>query len=278
MEQQAPTAKTQGPRPLPAPPTSPQQPAASARPSYPSNYAPSSSTNPPPRLNAHEALYGAQPEPLDWLSSQQGGPMSSGSTFFVAASQRLGGPSTIPGMAFPQQQDARSFAGREQPHQRPAFNQQTSYSPPRSPQQLPAGARPLPSPPQQRPLPPSSPRPQQAFTQPQGGAANAPVTKIPLATSSSILLHSGFWQILSASGSRFLTSAPSPAVVAPQFPPGFGDDIGFFHQQPSRPPPQQERRTQTAPAPMQGGAARQQDLKKKKRVSVDMVGKPQGFQ
>ena len=251
MQQQLGAARVQGPRPLPAPPTSAAQPAASVP-----SVDPVSCTfeAPPARPNALEAVYGgrAPPDPFDWSLSQQqhDAPDSRGGTFFVSGSgtQRLGAAPARPGLAFAQ--DAPTFARHEQqPQQLPTFNDNTSYSPPRTPQQLPPGARPLPTPPQRQAPKPSSPSP--------------PSTRIPLATSSSILLHSGFWQILSASGSRFLTSAPSPAVVAPQFPPGFGEDL----ERPYLPSPVR-----------QGPAGKQSNLKKNKRISVDMVGSPRGFQ
>lgn len=226
---------------------------------------------------------GAQAE-ADWLASPQAGAAGAwGETYFVpvgSGTQRLGGATSRPALGGMLAGDARSPPTSPRfEAQQPQFTERTSYSPPSAPQQLPPGARPpLPSPPMLAQNSSSSPSSQQPFNQPSSPAQQArskagqATTKVPLPTSSSILLHDGFWQLLSATGSRFLAAAPSPpAVVAPTFPPGFGSEPSSL-----LPYQQQERRAQTAPAAP--GLRGQQALKKKKRVSVDMVGKPKGFQ
>ena len=125
--------------------------------------------------------------PLAWIPYSP--PQSRGSTFFVptgSGSQRLGNPtprSPLANSTFrpqsillpssPVTQDPFPLPPVPSPHN-------ITYAPAPSPSRLPPGARPSP------PL--------------------ASQTKLPLAQSSSIMLHSGFWDLLSAAtarGSRF---------------------------------------------------------------------------
>lgn len=198
-------------KPLPAPPSS--------------AFPPSGSPNlPSPTATAYEALYGdmhqcppsaalGSPPPVEWRStSMRGGP--GGGTFFVSGSgtqrmtsSRPSPPRTRPPLpGRPSFGQSRGMGAAPAPH----FTVATSYSPPlESSGYLPPGAG------SQPPLCES--QPQQEPACPTAGTVST--TKVPLATSSSILLHNGFWELLSTTGSRFL--APLTTNVAPSM---FADD------------------------------------------------------
>ncbi|BGP55589.1 hypothetical protein JCM8202v2_003194 [Rhodotorula sphaerocarpa] len=99
-----------------------------------------------------------------------------------------------------------------------------------------------------RPSPPSEP-----------ATPTAATTILPLAQSSRILVHSGFWNLLASTGSRFLGPAGASATARPtesgdQTPPltpVFDKSGGIAGNQAARPQP--------------------------KRFSVDMIGRPQSF-
>ena len=81
------------------------------------------------------------------------------------------------------------------------------------------------------------------------------------------MVHSGFWQILAATGSRFVGAAPTfPAGYEDGFPASGGGGLEMF---PQTPPVQPARRGATAPAG-EGKPGR-------KRLSVDMISRPGGF-
>ncbi|GAA6028372.1 hypothetical protein JCM8097_006999 [Rhodosporidiobolus ruineniae] len=231
--------------PLPTPPASP--PTVRAQPAAQ-----------PISLTAHEQLYGA-PTPSHIAYSPR---PPRGSTFFVSGSgtQRLASPAAAPASRRPPL-PVPPMQGPPPPAQA-SFSPTSSYAPPTSPGQLPPGARPLPLPGQ-----PS------AFASTSPTAATA-TTKVPLATSSSVLLHAGFYDILAAAGSRLYSpSKLRPAVVngpaTPWSPEGgsgsgsdpFAREMGGFGGM-------------AAP----GGAGVVAAAKRKKRISVDMVGRPQEFQ
>ncbi|KAK4702158.1 hypothetical protein P7C70_g4069, partial [Phenoliferia sp. Uapishka_3] len=253
-------------RPLPTPPTT-----SNARLPYPNSYGPSSTIK-PQKPNAHEAYqYGVQG--TDWVPYNA--PSGRGSTFFVSGSgtQRLGGgepgvggggkrkplpiplsrPSTVPVPSpIPIGQPTKSKP--------PKFTPQTAYSPPSSPQRLPPGAMP----PSRRPIQPSSPPP---------ASPRAYQTKMPIGTGSSVMVHSGFWQILAATGSRFVGQTPS-------FPPGFDDGLpaggsgaGGALEMFS----QRERMVGGEMGARRGATAPEIGGKGRKRLSVDMIGRPGGF-
>lgn len=98
-------------------------------------------------------------------------------------------------------------------------------------------------------------------------------TRIPLATSSSILLHNGFWDLLSATRSRFLAPEPpltSTARASGQLtPPGLGRTVANDGALLSN----------TAAMHISGGGKKGaiDELKKVKRVSVDMIGRPKNL-
>lgn len=207
-------AKSSG-RPLPLPPT----PRA-----YPQTYGPSStikrsspSLSPLPQ-NSHEAFnYGQSAFPLggagygsgesgpsDWFTDLGGNEQMKGSTFFVGNGGTLRGNATrrmplpqIPTLSQTPKQQQQALPshstsptlGPRSPPKRPSPSLPYSYGSPRMQAQLPS------------PLPPS---------------------KLPLGNSS-IMVHSGFWNILAATGSRF-----APAPTAPPFTPdGLKDNMDF---------------------------------------------------
>ncbi|BGP02329.1 hypothetical protein NBRC10513v2_005977 [Rhodotorula toruloides] len=113
---------------------------------------------------------------------------------------------------------------------------------------------------------PPLPQPPIAFRQiprlsppaPASSANNEPrgPTQMPVAQTSSILVHSGFWDLLAATGSRFYSPSNLRMTVA--------NDIGT----PAR-----------ASQPQVAGAVseQQRSTKQKKRLTVDMVGAPKNF-
>lgn len=259
-----------------------------ARP-YPNSYGPSSTIRPQqpvsvaaqsPPINAYQAFQqGLVPtstaSPSNWHPYAT--PTTARGSFFVSGSgtQRLASSNAVNtnvnSSIRPRLQreplplptnDARS--ANSQP---PQFTDQTSYSPPRFPQAFPPGAMPLPN--NQRPR-----RIQNQYQHP--GAPSPPPglpTKVPLATSSSIMVHSGFWQILQATGSRFVSG------VAPAF---VGGEVGFSDSS-------YGASGYGAHLPMPGGLGRpavkgsmgqstgEGGSKKGRRISVDMISNPVSF-
>lgn len=269
--------------PLPVPPSNPPP-----HNRYPNTYGPSSTIRPqkPAGQNAHEAFqYGLQGQEVPWVPYAT--PTTGrGSTFFVSGSgtQRLGGGGAGGGGGRPALSKRKPLPtpmerpGQQQQQQspQPQFTAKTAYSPPSSPQALPPGAMPSP-----HNSPPSSPRPQ---TRPQTYQ-----TKVPLGTGSSVMVHSGFWQILAATGSRFVGAGPGTTTTASRFgdgmpggsSPGGLEMFGPGMQQSGVKGPSGlgaagggPRRGETAPAAGVGDGG---NLKGKKRVSVDMISRPGGF-
>lgn len=309
LQRHAQSMSARAPLPDPPDPRRPQDPPA--RLPYPNSYGPSSTIRPqqPVKLNAHEALYGGGGngggggrDALDaaapaWIP--YGKPPGRGSTFFIRGSgtQRLGGalgsstrprpPLPTPPLNAPSTSDAQASASFQQPQ----FTETTSYSPPTSLGAFPPGARPGYGATLRR-----FPNDDQATTRaraPFGDAVNSPpagtaTTKVPLGGSSSILLHAGFWDLLSATGSRFL-SPVGAATGAPPFPANLGETDSFDRGYLGLKPGNGEMASRRVVTGVQGGlggvqsaaataASKQGALKKKKRVSVDMVGKPKEFQ
>ncbi|GAA5903993.1 hypothetical protein JCM6882_003795 [Rhodosporidiobolus microsporus] len=217
--------------------------------------------------SAYEALQGgaaaALEDPSAWSIPYASPPR--GSTFFVSGSgtQRLGGsgrattrpPLPIPPMTTPNGPPLR-------PAQLPpSFTPRTSYSPPTRPGAFPAGAQPLPLPGQPSVITSSHP---------------PATTKVPLATSSTILLHAGFWDLLAATGSKFYSPSKLQARVgvangAPTpWTPASGDSDPFAREMGAQ-------MGVTTPV-VANAAVAAAGAKKKKRISVDMVGRPQQFQ
>lgn len=124
---------------------------------------------------------------------------------------------------------------------------------------------------------PNNQRPRRIQNQYQHPGAPSPPpglpTKVPLATSSSIMVHSGFWQILQATGSRFVSG------VAPAF---VGGEVGFSDSS-------YGASGYGAHLPMPGGLGRpavkgsmgqstgEGGSKKGRRISVDMISNPVSF-
>ncbi|KAM0752692.1 kinase-like protein [Meredithblackwellia eburnea MCA 4105] len=157
------------------------------------------------------------------------------------------------------------------PTPQPQFTpSQQAASPSTSPQRLPPGARP----------------PYTALAHQNQSIPNReqPIqTKMPLSTTSSVMVHSGFWQILAATGSRFLGVAPAFPNDLDGLPMGgVSEGLEMFDSKdknaagPPSPSPlsqgMQGRRGVTAPT-MMGVEGRPS----RKRVSIDMVGKPGNF-
>ena len=188
--------------------------------------------------------------PLAWIPYSP--PQSRGSTFFVptgSGSQRLGNPtprSPLANSTFRPQsillpspqltQDPFPLPPVPSPHN-------ITYAPAPSPSRLPPGARPSP------PL--------------------ASQTKLPLAQSSSIMLHSGFWDLLSAAtarGSRFYSPSKINTRVE-----GAKQDAKL------------KVRTERigkgiASTPVNAKEPVQaEEDKMKRRISKDMVGEPRAF-
>lgn len=118
----------------------------------------------------------------------------------------------------------------------------------------------------------STPSPEFQQQQPQAFTSN-PFTRLPLANSS-IMIHSGFWNILSATGSRFLGAAP--AFTSPLGGEGGYDDIrgvrtSMGPENPLNTVGEGPRRGATTPT-VSGG-----DISRKKRISVDQISKPTDF-
>ncbi|GAA6000091.1 hypothetical protein JCM10207_006048 [Rhodosporidiobolus poonsookiae] len=209
-------------------------------------------------MDAHEALYGPQ-APTAGLPSIPYYSPPRGSTFFVSGSgtHRLGGAAARPPLPMPPMN-----AGG------PTW--------PSTPGPLPAGAQPLPLPghPSVFRSPPASPP--------------LATTKVPLATSSSILAHGGFWDILAATGSRFY----SPSKIRPGLANGPATPFTPSSVGPERDPFMVLRFEGAGGAGAMGAAASgaragpkrdlpaatgAQGAKKSKRISVDMVSRPQQF-
>lgn len=247
MPVEAPTPR----RPLPIPPTT----------RYPASYGPSSTIRPPMSgqmsSNAPGQLYGAgaegPPTSTHWIPYQSP-TVARGSTFFVGSgTQRL---PELEANTRKQRPPLPPIPTASTPALPPVFTPSTTYSPPLSPKALPAGARALPS-------TPALPRPTQ--------------TKVPIATSSGIMVHSGFWNILAATGSRFYSAAPAfPATLGEEG----GDqlDSGYLNlgggvangTAGRQLAPMSQRRGITSPALVS-------EVTRKKRVSIDMIGRPGGF-
>ncbi|GAA5975738.1 hypothetical protein JCM11641_005855 [Rhodosporidiobolus odoratus] len=246
--------------PLPTPPTSPRVQRV------PGALPPPSSPRILPPMNAHQALYGQSPSSPPYPFSIPYAQPTRGSTFFVSGSgtQRLTGstrtrqplpmpPMTVGATDGPPN-SAQAFL--------PTFLPRASYAPPATAGPLPPGAQPLPLPGQ-----PS------AFAQTSQTSPPPPATKVPLAASATILVHSGFWDLLAATGSRFngaqsrfraagVANGPLPTPSSPLS--GSGESDPF------------------ARLAVAGGAGATvgatQQAKKKKRISVDMIGRPKEFQ
>lgn len=231
--------------PLPTPPSANRLP-------YPNSYGPSSTFKPQKPVsspqNAHAAFpypsltSGPPPPPPHDYIPYASPTIERGSTFFVGGSgTQLYAPKRPPLPIPPSPNSSPSPPA-------PPFTSSTAYSPPSSPQRLPPGAMPSRSPPPPTPA----------------------TTKVPLSTSSSIMVHSGFWNILSATGSRFYSAVPAlPATLGE-------DDVdgGYLGlaegQQGGRTVLARERRGVTSPA-LAG------EVTRKKRISVDMIGRPGNF-
>ena len=245
--------------PLPTPP--------GGVPRVPHTYGPSSTIlRAPASPNAHEAYPYQQaatptapPQPELWIPYAPA--QTRGSTFFVrgsgtqsptaqAARQRVS-TATRPPLPTPKVQKPLPFTSS------------TSFAPPTSPRALPAGASPS-----HASQPTSPPKlPPRRIAPPSHGppVANSATTKVPLASYSSILVHSGFWNILAATGSRFY-GAP-PGRVEDTFDQGYlGLNAGA-----SKGPIGDTRRAVTSPVVSGNEAVR------KKRVGVGMIGRPTGF-
>lgn len=247
MPVEAPTPR----RPLPTPPTT----------RYPASYGPSSTIRPPSSAqvgsNAPGQAYGAgaegPPTSSHWIPYQSP-TVARGSTFFVGSgTQRLLPLGVEPRTKRPPLPPIPTMATPASP---PVFTPSTTYSPPLSPKALPAGARALP---------------------PTPALPRATQTKVPIGTSSSIMVHSGFWNILAATGSRFYSVAPAfPATLGEEG----GDrlDSGYLNlgggvangSAGRQPTPMAQRRGITSPT-LVG------EVTRKKRVSIDMIGRPGGF-
>lgn len=239
--------------PLPTPPPLPN------RLPYPNSYGPSSTIKPQkpvgsqsPPQNAHAAFpypNASGPPPNEWIPYASP-TIGRGSTFFVGGSgTQLYAPKRPPLPTPPPQKSPSPTANAPLP----PFTSRTAYSPPHSPQRLPPGAMPSRSPPQQ----------------------TTATTKVPLSTTSSIMVHSGFWNILSATGSRFYGAAPAfPATLGEEDFDGeylgLGDGQQGGGQQGGRAALATDRRGVTSPA-LAGEVAR------KKRISIDMIGRPGNF-
>lgn len=247
--------------PLPTPPA--------ATPRVPHTYGPSSTIlRTPASPNAHDAypyqspaVIPTTPQPELWIPYAPA--QTRGSTFFVRGSGTQAREA-------PQQSRPRITTAARPPLPTPQaqkplpFTSSTSFSPPTSPRALPAGASPSHAAPAIAPqklparrVPPPSHSPPVANS--------TATTKVPLASYSSILVHSGFWNILAATGSRFY-GAP-PGRVEDTFDQGYlGLNAGA-----AKGPIGDSRRAVTSPVVCGNEAVR------KKRVAVGMIGRPTGF-
>ncbi|BGP16554.1 hypothetical protein JCM10213v2_004556 [Rhodosporidiobolus nylandii] len=233
--------------PLPTPPASPpvqRVPGAAG----------AASNSPMQPLNAHQALYGqlgASSPPLHPIPYAA---PARGSTFFVSGSgtQRLGSGTARAGARQPLPTPPMTAnAPSSSPAQAsPTFDPQTSYAPPSSPGALPPGAQPLPLPGQ-----PS------VLRSPLSTSPPPATTKVPLATSSSILLHAGFYDLLAATGSRFRTLGGVGVANGPLATPSTawsgGSGSGGVD-----------------PFARAAGAAAAVEKKKNRRISKDIIGAP----
>ncbi|GAA5839250.1 hypothetical protein JCM11251_006018 [Rhodosporidiobolus azoricus] len=214
--------------------------------------------------STHEAMQAGASSPFEDPSSWSI-PFSSpprGSTFFISGSgtRRLGGsgrttarpPLPIPPSITPKGPPLRTAQVA------PSFKPHTAYSPPSRPGALPAGAQPLPLPGRPSVITSSYP---------------TATTKVPLATSSSILLHAGFWDLLAATGSKFY--GPQQRVGIANGPPTPWSPASTAFDPFAREMGATVEVTSSSPA---AGATEATVAKKKKRISVDMVGEPQQFQ
>ncbi|BGP40444.1 hypothetical protein JCM10449v2_004406 [Rhodotorula kratochvilovae] len=184
-----------------------------------------------------------------------------GSTFFVSGSGtvRLGGGARA-GLRGPRPLPVP-------PTRTPVANDPLGVQTPPPAPYIPSASAPF------RHSPPSAPSPLSPGAFP--GAPPSPpnaISKVPLPTSSGILVHSGFWDLLAATGSRFYSpsrlqmgvtnGAPTPFSPAPGGSDPFAREMGAAAQQ------------------LGGGAgaaAPGRTPRQKKRISVDMIGRPKDF-
>lgn len=116
---------------------------------------------------------------------------------------------------------------------------------------------------------PSTPSPP-SQDQPQAFNSNV-FTRLPLANSS-IMIHSGFWNILSATGSRFLGSAPA-------FTSNLGE-AGVYNQNRAVRTSIEQSNALTAAGEVQRRGVTTPNSNvgdRKKRISVDQISSPTGF-
>ncbi|GAA6001450.1 serine/threonine-protein kinase [Rhodotorula paludigena] len=180
-----------------------------------------------------------------------------GSTFFVGRGQV--------------QQRQVSYLGASRPL--PSQDEQTSFMPPRN---LPAQPAPHPA-----HIPPTAPPfasmsrspPRQTHKLPDPPPATN--SRLPLPTSSSILVHSGFWDLLAATGSRFY----SPTKIAMGVANGPATPFSPLSAAGNASDPFAKAMGAAAMGARSAPMPRQDDLRsrQKKRISVDMVGKPIRF-
>jgi hypothetical protein len=160
----------------------------------------------------------------DRLSANPFSPLTSGSTFFVSG-RRPHVPNSPYGVS---RKEAIPFSARQQ------------YAAP-----LPSWIRDKPGK-SSVPLPPALCRTSPAPYTPSPSHLTPPF-RTPFGQSSTVVVHSGFWQLLAATGSRFLV--PDQPVAAPP--------------------------TVRSPVPMPTGGY--QRSRQRKRVTADMVGRPRDF-
>ncbi|GAA6050332.1 hypothetical protein JCM3770_002967 [Rhodotorula araucariae] len=103
--------------------------------------------------------------------------------------------------------------------------------------------------------------------------ASAPISKVPLPSSSGILVHSGFWDLLAATGSRFYSPSRLRMGVANGAPKPFSPGTPGSGSDPFA------REMGAAPqlAGDAGARAAVRAAKQKKRIIVDMIGRPKDF-
>lgn len=234
--------------PLPVPPQKPRPPLP--RPPLPpppqrATYGPSSSFL--PRSDPEPLLPSRAIAPDTWIPYVQP-TVGRGSTFFVGGSGTLGARRDARPLVLPP-----GYGGAAMGPARPSGPNFAAVAdaPPPSPVTgwMPGGMRTPSSP---RPLNPISERASSRAHGPTSPSLPTVTTKVPLASSSSILVHSGFWNILAATGSRFYGSPL--ALVDNDVDPVAGG----------------ARRAVTSP--ILGSEA-----VRKKRISVNMISKPAGF-
>lgn len=116
----------------------------------------------------------------------------------------------------------------------------------------------------------------------QTGAAVAPGTKMPLGNASNIMVHAGFWNILSAAasatGSRIGSSFFPPGQSSPASSPYGDKGASRGTTMPVTTTTATQQQQPRASPPLRGPPHASNNGFKKKRISVDMIGRPAQFQ